>query len=206
MNDWSERSLGHLMDVIKSLQVCHRQRMKRSFALACLVFCAGTCAMLLLGCRRRPNPGVVANFQGFTEGRPNWVVDSWFIRMSPLRAQLIQEWFESGTNAAKFSVTNTTKQAIRIFPIAQFETHGQQRDTPVLTVPNFRGVYIGPGEVKTIQVASLPHRDQWRVSFSYARDDGGGHVIGDALQEAGALLTGASNPLRFQNDFRDTNV
>lgn len=180
--------------------------MKRSFFLISLSLCAATCAVLLLAGRSGASPRVVAGFQGFATGLPNWVVDSWFSRMSPQRAQLMKEWFESGTNAAQFNITNTTKHAIRVFPIARFETHDQQRETPVLTARNFRGVYIGPGEVKTIQVASLPHGDQWRVSFSYARDDGGGHVILNAWRETHALLTGAPSPSRVQNDFRDSIV
>jgi copper oxidase (laccase) domain-containing protein len=180
--------------------------MKRSLFLFCLVFCAAICAVVLLANRSEASAKVGAGFQGFTKGFPNWIVDSWFIRMSPQRAQLMKAWFDSGTNAAQFSVTNATKHAIRISPMARFETPDQQRETPVLTARNFRGVYIGSGEVKTIQVASLPHGDKWRVSFSYARDDGGGHAFLNAWREVHALLTGAPNPLRTQDDFRDSIV
>jgi hypothetical protein len=177
--------------------------MKRSFVLAILVLCAAACAVLLLGGWHTPSARVVAGFEGFTKGIPNWTVDSWFIQMSSQRAQLMQEWFQSGTNAARFGITNNTRHAIRVFPVTRFETSGQQRDTPVLTSRNFRGVYIGPGEAKSLQVASLPHSGRWRVSFCYVRDDGGGHLLADARGKTSALLTGASSPARFADEFRD---
>lgn len=51
-------------------------------------------------------PRVMATLQGFTNGTPNWSVDSYFIRMSPQRARMMQEWFAAGTNAAQFSIKN----------------------------------------------------------------------------------------------------
>src|SRR5579859_568588 len=180
--------------------------MKWSFVLAIPVLCAAACALLLLADWNRPSGRVVAGFEGFTKGIPTWTVDSWFIKWSAQRAQLMQEWFQSGTNAALFGITNNTGHAIRVFPVARFETSGQQRDTPVLTARNFRGVYIGSGEAKSLQVASLPHGGRWRVSFCYVRDDGGGHLLADARGETTALLTGAPNPSRFSDEFRDYGI
>ena len=115
----------------------------------------------------------------------------------------MQSWFESGTNAAQFGITNNTRRAIRLFPVARLETSDQERDTPVLTGSNFRGVYLAPGEAKNIQVASLPHGGRWRVSFCYARDDGRGHLFMDARREITARLTGAVGD-RGSDDFRDS--
>jgi len=176
---------------------------KRSFILAILVLCVTACAVLLLAGRHTPKARVVAGFQGFSKGTPNRAVASWFIGMSPQRAQLMQRWFESGTNAAQFGITNNTRHAIRVFPVARFETSDQERDTPVLTGSNFRGVYLAPGEAKSIQVASLPHGGRWRVSFRYARDDGRGHLLMDARREITAQLRGDQGD-RGSDDFRDS--
>jgi len=175
---------------------------KRTFILATLVFCAAACAVLLVAGWLRHNTRVVAGFDRLIKGTPNWVVDSWFIRMSPQRAQLMQQWFESGTNAALFGITNNTSRRIRVLPVARFETSDQERDTPMLTVQNYRGVYLAPGEAKTIKVASLPHTGRWRVRFCYACDDG--HFVRDVSREIAALISGAPNPSRFLDDFRDS--
>jgi len=135
--------------------------MKRPFILAILVLCVMACAVLLPASRHAPKPSIVAGFQGSSKGTPNWAVDSWFIQASSQRAELMQRWFESGTNAAQLGITNNSEHAIRVSPLARFETAEQQMDTPVLTARDFRGVSIGPREAKSIQVASLPHSGTW---------------------------------------------
>jgi len=146
------------------------------------------------------------SFKGLTNGIPNWTVDSWFINMSPQRAHLMQMWFQAGSNAAQFSITNVASHAMRVFPIAQFETTDQRRDTPVLNAPNFRGIYIGPGEVKTIRVALLPHDGRWRVGFACVRDDGAGHFLSDARRKTVALLSGTTSPSMVPDEFRDSTT
>src|SRR5437879_1603899 len=150
--------------------------MKRLLYLVLLLLClmAGGAVWLLSGSTR--NPGVIAAFQGFTNGVPNWTVDDRFIRVSPQRAQLMQDWFIAGTNAARFSIANMTRHGIRVNPIARFEAEGWNQDTPVLSARNFRGVYVGPSETGIVQVAKLPNNGKWRIRFEYVRDDGNGHA------------------------------
>jgi len=178
--------------------------MKRTLILISLALCAATCAVFLLAGGAETGPRVVAAFHGLTQAHPNRTFDKWFVQMSPQHAQLMEEWFQSGTNAAQFSITNNTRHAIRVHPLARLETADQQMDTPVLTARNFRGVYIGAGEAKTVEVASFPHGSTWRVRFCYVRDDGGGHLLKDAQREATALLAGAPSPSRTPDDFRNS--
>jgi hypothetical protein len=176
--------------------------MKRSFFLVVLALCGIIGGAVLLGNSMTARP--MATLQGLTKGTPNWTVDDWFIRMSPQRAQLMQDWFKAGTNAAQFSITNATRHGIRVDPIARFDTPGQHRDTPVLSARTSHGVYVGPGEVKTVQVARLPYDGRWRIGFSYVRDDGEGHALMDLRREAVALLRGAPSPSRVPDEFRDS--
>jgi len=175
--------------------------MKRSLLLIVLGLCVIIGGAVLLGKSARARPRVIATLQGFTNGIPNLRVDSWFIWMSPQRTQLLQAWFKAGTNAAQFSIANATTHAIRIDPVAQFETLGHHWDTPVLSARNFRGVYVGPGEVKNVQVARLPCNGRWRIGFRYVRDDGKGHVLMDARREVVPLLKGEDIEL---DEFRDS--
>lgn len=144
----------------------------------------------------------MATLQGFTNGTPNWTVDSYFIRMSPQRAQVMQEWFKAGTNAAQFSITNAAKHAVRLFPIAQFETDGRHQDTPVLSARNYRGVYVGPGEAVTVQVAELPHEGRWRIGFSYNLDDETAHLFQDAARDISSAIK--RSPSGNADPFRDS--
>src|SRR5258708_31164046 len=97
---------------------------RRSFLLA-VVLCMTIGGAVWVVRGRSPRPELIVTLQGFTNGVPNWTVDDWFIRTSPERARLMQEWFKSGTNAVRFKMTNVSIYAIRIFPIAQFETPAQ---------------------------------------------------------------------------------
>jgi hypothetical protein len=178
--------------------------MKRLVFLVVLVLCVITGGVLWLVSDSTPSPRVIAAFRGFTNGVPNWTVDSWFIKMSPQRAQLMQEWFNAGTNAARFGIANTTRHAIRVDAIARLEGEGWNEDTPVLSARNFRGVYIGPSETGIVQVAKLPHNGKWRIRFSYVRDDGKGHALAYATREVGALIKGGPSPSRVPDEFRDS--
>jgi hypothetical protein len=178
--------------------------MKRLLYPVVLLLClmTGAAFWLVSGIR---NPKVIAGFQGLTNGVPHWnrTLD-FFIRMSPQHAQLMQEWFKAGTNTARFSVTNTTRDAVRVGCFAQFETAWTKLETPVVNARNYRGVFIGPGEVAVVEVARFSCDTRWRVGFCYVRDDGKSHFLQDARREAVAMLQGALSPLRFRDEFRDS--
>jgi hypothetical protein len=165
--------------------------MKRLFLSVVLVLCAIVGALVWSFSHSGSNHKIVAAFVGFTNGVPNWTVDSWFIKASPDRAELMLDWFKAGTNAARFSVTNASQSAIRVSPIARFEAQDWIRDTPVLTTRNFRGLYIGPGEARVVQVAKLAHPGQWRIRFCYVRDDETDNPFIDAAREIGIALSGS---------------
>src|SRR5438034_8461727 len=129
--------------------------MKRLLFPVVLLLClmTGGAFWLVSGIR---NPKVIAGFQGFTNGLPHWnrTLD-FFIRMSPQHAQLVQQWYKAGTNTTRFSVTNATRDAIRVACLAQSETDWTKLETPVVNARNYRGVFIGPGEAAVVEVARL---------------------------------------------------
>lgn len=96
-----------------------------------------------------------------------------FSTLSLNYAASINRWLNSGTNAVLFTLTNQQVCSIWVSPFVTICCGAMQpsRETmPLLDAPNFSGIKLAPGQVVTVQVASVPLQTPWRAEFYYTRD------------------------------------
>src|SRR5437879_7354160 len=107
-----------------------------------------------------------AKFIGLTKGSMGPIYSA----LPPHFAAFIQQWLDSGTNAAVFSITNQRSYPVLLYPYAALETKGSTQKTFLVNAPTLYGIDLRPGQVAKVEVAALPSQDASRVRFYYSRD------------------------------------
>src|SRR5207249_1437876 len=113
-----------------------------------------------------------AGFLGFTNASaaevsvPRGTVDS-FSRLSPRKAEMIQRWFEAGTNAAVCNVTNRLSCVIDVYWHAPLCFRSRERAQLTLLILPIAGRFLKPGEAATLKVLMPPNTAPCRIEFCY---------------------------------------
>jgi hypothetical protein len=89
-------------------------------------------------------------------------------------AGFVGEWLSSGTNVARFSVTNKQFRNVLLYPYASLydDTNAARSlyQTFLLNSPDAYGVFLGPGEAAIIEVPVLPHSVPGMIRLGWTPD------------------------------------
>jgi hypothetical protein len=136
---------------------------------ALLLIIGGLLAVAWLNARPASQGPQQAKFIGLTNG----VVGPIYSTLPTNYVPFMQQWRDTGTNAAIFSITNQQSYPILLYPYVSLQTKKTNQtnyETILLNAPTLYGIHLRPGQVAAVRVAVLPPQNSSRVKFYYIRD------------------------------------
>ena len=128
--------------------------------------------LLLVFRRREHQPEPTVSFRGMTNGGigPQFAR---FVKARPSASKTIKAWFDSGTNTASFSISNSFPYSIVIPSLATIYPEAENEkglEVPVLNDWGYSGTVLKAHHRMEFQVAKFPTSGNWRLKINWVPD------------------------------------